>query len=239
MRIEFEFSFEGKLILPIHYNYILQGFVYNNIADKKIQEFMHSKGFAYEKRRYKLFTFSRLIGKYKIDYNNKMIKYDPPVTLEVSSHFGDFFIDFSTSVLKNELVLYDQNIYLENMKVKFAEINNESRIRMLSPVVIYSTNENKKTYYYDPSEDKFCELIVENLKKKYQAFYETNIDNINFSIKPYVETQQKVVTKYKNFIIKGWMGDYQIKGDIDLINFAYNTGIGGKNSQGFGCFEFV
>lgn len=238
MRIVFEFTFNGKLILPIHYNYILQGFIYNNIADKKIQEFMHSKGFAYEKRRYKLFTFSRLMGRYRID-NNNVIKYDSPVTFEVSSQFDDFFIDFSTSILKNELVLYDQNIYLENMKIKFADERTESKIRMLSPVVVYSTNQNKKTYYYNPSEDKFCELIVENLKKKYQAFHETNIDDINFTIRPYMKTQRKIVTKYKDFIIKGWMGDYQINGDADLISFAYNTGIGSKNSQGFGCFEFI
>ena len=67
MRIAFEFTFNNKLILPLNYNYILQGFIYNNIADKKIQEFIHNKGFTYEKRHYKLFTFSRLMGKYKIE----------------------------------------------------------------------------------------------------------------------------------------------------------------------------
>ncbi|NSW89643.1 MAG: CRISPR-associated endoribonuclease Cas6 [Firmicutes bacterium] len=239
MRIVFEFTFNGKLVLPIYYNQILQGFIYNNITDKETQKFIHDKGFTYEKRRYKLFTFSRLMGTYRIDNNNKIIKYDSPVTLEVSSHYDDFFIDFSTSIIKNNLVLYDQNIYLENIKVKFPNINPESRIRMLSPIVVYSTDQNKKTYYYGPGDEKFYELVKENLKKKYQAFNGSSIDNINFTIKAFIETQREVTTKYKDFIIKGWMGEYLIKGDTDLITLAYNTGLGGKNSQGFGCFEFI
>lgn len=239
MRIEFEFAFKNKLILPLHYNYILQGFIYSNITDKKIRNFMHNKGFAYEKRHYKLFTFSRLMGPYEIDYNNKIIKYESKVILEVSSHFDDFFIDFSTSLLKDGLVLYGQDISLKNLKVKLPEIFPESKIKMLSPIVVYSTDKNGRTYYYGPTEEKFYQLIVENLKKKYRAFYGVDLDTINFSITPHKKSQHQVVTKYKNFIIKGWMGEYQIEGDRDLLNFAYNTGLGSKNSQGFGCFEFI
>lgn len=239
MRIVFQFNFKGKLVLPVHYNHILQAFIYRNITDKNIGDFLHDKGFTYQKRNYKLFTFSRLMGRYKLDAQNKIIKYDPPVVLEVSSHYDDFFIDFSTSVIKNDLVLYDQQVFLENIQVKFPNINGESKIRMLSPVVVYSTDQDKKTLYYNPEDNKFGELIKDNLKKKYQAFNNVSIEDVNFFIEAVPGTQKEVVTKYKDFIIKGWMGDYIIKGDTDIIALAYDAGLGAKNSQGFGCFDFV
>ena len=154
---------------------------------------MHDKGFEFEKRRYKLFTFSRLIGNYKIDEMNKIIKYESPVKLEVSSHYDDFFIDFTTSLIKNNLILYDQDIYVENVEVRFPNIKPESRIRMLSPVVVYSTDESKKTHYYSPGEEKFYELIRENLRKKFQAFSGSKVDNFCFSIKAFIEKQKQVI----------------------------------------------
>lgn len=240
MRISFEFSFRGKLILPLNYNYILQGFIYDNIADWQVRNFMHNEGFTFKKRKYKLFTFSRLLGKYKIDNNNKIIQYEPNVNLEVSSYYNDFFVDFSTSVMKNELILYDQRIFLENVKVKMQhDIKNKCKIRMLSPLVVYSTDSHKVTNYYSPEDERFSELISENIKKKYQAFYNVSIDHSNFEIKPVPGTQKAVVSKYKDFIIKGWMGDYYVKGDKDLVLLAYDAGLGSKNSQGYGCFEFI
>ena len=240
MRISFEFGFNGKLILPLNYNHILQGFIYDNIADKKIGGFLHNEGFTYEKRKYKLFTFSRLLGKYKINNYYKIIQYEPTVTLEVSSHYDDFFIDFSTSVIKNDLKLYNQDIFLENVKVKVLhDIKYESRITMLSPIVVYSTNSEKKTNYYNPDEKKFTDIIVDNIKKKYQAYNNVSIDNASLEIEPILKTQKQVVSKYKDFIIRGWMGDYFIKGDKDLVLLAYDSGLGSKNSQGYGCFEFV
>ena len=35
------------------------------------------------------------------------------------------------------------------------------------------------------------------------------------------------------------MGKYKISGDEKLTRLAYDSGIGSKNSQGFGCFEVV
>ncbi|GAI77595.1 unnamed protein product [marine sediment metagenome] len=40
--------------------------------------------------------------------------------------------------------------------------------------------------------------------------------------------------------IKAWLGTYQIHGKPELISLAYDTGLGSKNSQGFGMmFEIL
>lgn len=41
--------------------------------------------------------------------------------------------------------------------------------------------------------------------------------------------------KYKDTIIKGWVGAYFLAGDPDLLKLALTAGVGAKNSQGFGC----
>jgi len=33
------------------------------------------------------------------------------------------------------------------------------------------------------------------------------------------------------------MGIYEIKGNPEVIVLSYDTGLGAKNSQGFGCWE--
>ena len=114
----------------------------------------------------------------------------------------------------------------------------KSKNKMLSPLVVYSTDSHKVTNYYSPEDERFSELISENIEK-YQAFYNVSIDHSNFEIKPVPGTQKAVVSKYKDFIIKGWMGDYYVKGDKDLVLLAYDAGLGSKNSQGYGCFEFI
>ena len=58
MRLEIELGFDDKLVLPIHYNNIVQGFIYNNIEDEIFKTFLHEEGFQYGKRSFKLFTFS-------------------------------------------------------------------------------------------------------------------------------------------------------------------------------------
>jgi len=53
---------ESPLLLPKHYNHILQAFFYKNM-DPQIAKFLHDFGFIFGGRRFKLFTFSKVMGK--------------------------------------------------------------------------------------------------------------------------------------------------------------------------------
>ncbi|WP_337919956.1 CRISPR-associated endoribonuclease Cas6 [Petrotoga sp. 8T1HF07.NaAc.6.1] len=105
-------------------------------------------------------------------------------------------------------------------------------------------NSSKKTVYFSPNDDNFSKLIRENLIKKYLAYYDSNlpneISNDEFVIK---EADQKgskmIITKYKNFIIKGWHGVFEIQGNPSLLKIGYDSGFGAKNSQGFGLVEVI
>ena len=47
------------------------------------------------------------------------------------------------------------------------------------------------------------------------------------------------ITRYKDTIIKGWLGEYYLNGDPELLRVALDAGLGAKNSQGYGCCELV
>lgn len=243
MRLKLKFSFDNSLSLPINYNHIIQGFIYENLSDRIYRKFLHDEGYKYEKRKFKLFTFSRIEGKFDIDFANKMINFRSPITLVVSSVLEDFVNDFGSTLLKKDfLFLGKTEINLEEISASNFNINDERVvISMLSPMVIYSTVEvhgKKKTIYYKPDDEIFNELIYQNLIKKYKSFYGTDLKESYFQIQPIRKDNMKqIITKYREFIIKGWIGEYEILGTPEMIKFAYDTGLGSKNAQGFGCFE--
>lgn len=243
MRLKLKFSFKNTLSLPIHYNHIIQGFIYENISDRIFRKFLHDEGYKYEKRNFKLFTFSRIDGKFDINPNNKTINFNSPITIVVSSVLEDFINDFGSTLLKKDfLFLGKTEIQLEEISAYKPNINEDKVvITMLSPMVIYSTVEvhgKKKTIYYKPDDEVFNELIHQNLLKKYKSFYGTDLKESYFHIEPIGKDKMKqVITKYREFIIKGWIGEYEIKATPEIIKFAYDTGLGSKNAQGFGCFE--
>ena len=51
--------------------------------------------------------------------------------------------------------------------------------------------------------------------------------------------QRRVFTTFKTSYITGWMGYYQMRGKPEVLDMLYQTGIGAKNSEGFGMFTVL
>jgi len=248
MRIKFSFeNGKGNIELPINYNYQVQGMVYKNISNK-LADFLHKKGFNFEKRKFRMFVFSRLLGKYRVNRKDKKIKFFTPFSLLFSTPYSIIAEELAESFAKmGEIKLGKNKLMVSSIQVFMKKVfNKKINIKILSPVTIYSTlykknegEKTKKTYYYTPFENEFNELIRKNILKKYIAFYEEEPKDKEFSIKPLKVSERRnlVVTYYKNTVIKGWTGIYTLTGNPELINFSYNTGLGSKNSQGFGMWE--
>ncbi len=245
IRINFETS-ESKIVFPVHYNHILQGFIYSCIDDD-LAEFLHEKGYVYGKRRFKLFTFSRLMGSCSFDRNNKKLVYNSSIYFIIASPLESFLESLVRNMLKGgEIKMNSQTLYVSSVEVlPLPDLNTTAsvKIKMLSPITVYSTltktDGKKKTYYYNPYEREFAEQITENLRKKY-VILRGNDEGFVFEIKPKnVKSRDEKIIIYKQTVIKGWMGTYTVKGSIDVLKTAYDTGIGSKNSQGFGMFEII
>ncbi len=264
IKITLEEINQKDIILPIHYNYLIQSFIYNNIS-KELADFLHNKGFEHGKRKFKMFVFSRVFSE-KIKVHKDKIKFGNKIHFFISSPLKDFLSQFAEHLIKkSEFKIFNNNLILREVFVlPVIEPESKVKIKMLSPVTVYSTfyagklkgNRNsgignresgignrvsgvgrKKTYYYSPYEKEFEILIKENLRKKYESFYKEK-RNFDFKIKPLrVNKKSEKIIIYKGTVIKGWLGIYEIESEKDIIKFAYDTGLGSKNSQGFGMFE--
>lgn len=242
MQIKIGLTSDSDIVLPIHYNHIVQGFIYNNI-DEKLAMFLHNKGFIKNSRTFKLFTFSNILKKgRKI---GKSFNFGKNISIIVSSPIDDFCKSIANSMLQNDNLILGSN----NLKVGQIELINEELskeeiiIESLSPIVMYSTlfkaDGKKFTYYYQAHEKEFGKLIGENLIKKYNAFYGEGIKfKKEIKIKPIGKVKQSFVY-YKNFIVKGESGRFSVKGDRRLLQIGLDAGFGGKNSQGFGCVKII
>ena len=77
-----------------------------------------------------------------------------------------------------------------------------------------------------------------NLISKYEAFYGRKPGGA-VSLEPIAVTPgDKCVTKYKGWYVTGYRGKYCLSAQPEVIDFAYHTGLGVKNSAGFGLFQF-
>jgi CRISPR-associated endoribonuclease Cas6 len=246
MRIKLVFQADRPITLDISHNQQVQGMIYHGIGNDAMQSFLHEHGFVYEKRQFRLFVYSRLIGCSHFDPRTKRITFIPPLSLYVSSPWEDFLhnliggltrtpdLDLGENRIRASEVAFEQTPAFDVPKIY--------KINMLSPVTIYSTlltrDGGKKTYYYSPPEKEFSDLIRLNLIKKAQAFYDEDWSSLPFSLAPagnIHSTQQKVII-YKGFVIKGWMGRFSLSGDPRMLRLAFDAGCGSKNSQGLGMF---
>jgi CRISPR-associated endoribonuclease Cas6 len=113
-------------------------------------------------------------------------------------------------------------------------------VKALSPITVYSTlmtpDGRKKTYYYNPFERDFQDLIIKNLQRKVRTWL--GVESGNGSIKPHrVSARNERIVIYKSTVIKGWDGLYELHLPPEQFQMAFDAGLGSKNSQGFGCVE--
>lgn len=234
---------KGKLSLPIQYNNLLQGLIYNNL-DHALSTWLHEKGHAHGLRRFKLFTFSRLFGKTSVEKGR--------ITFDGPAHFYLASVDAEVLGSLAEHLLRQPEVRLGNSRCRVEEVSVEpapnlsngdtTLLKAISPITAYSTlttgDGGKKTYYYAPQEKEWSEALVANLGRKAKALgWASDIDRDLESswVRPHkVSNRDQKILDFKGTVIKGWTGIYEAKLPEPYLKLAYDAGLGSKNSQGFG-----
>ena len=247
MRISLQF-YAKELSLPIHYNYLLQAFIYHNL-DEALAHFYHEEGFRYLKRRFKLFTFSRLLAKDRLlDAQARTITFKGRVYLKIGAMDSRLLESFAIHLVKKGRFRLGSNFCeLEAVEVEMpVEPEGPVLVRAISPITIYSTlkaPEGKKTYFYSPFEAEFSEKLLENLRRKAVAYLgeEAELPALNGAyIRPVrVSKRNEAIVNFKGYWIKGWTGLYEVNLPRPYFELAYHAGLGSRNSQGFGMIEVV
>ncbi len=241
MQITFTFRTNEILSLPIHYNHLVQGFIYHSI-DQDLASFLHEQGFMVNQRTFKLFVFSRILGNYYIDQKNGNIHFGSPFKLVIASPL-DYFCRSLCQCILQRGALWIGNTPFEDIEVSIDEPRVKTdiiEISTLSPITVYSTllkaDGRKYTCYFQPGEPEFNHLITENIKKKYEAIYRTNSPEGNITVSTRRPAKLNIIN-YKGTIVKGYSGKMRLHGPAELLQIGLDAGLGSKNSQGFGCIE--
>jgi CRISPR-associated endoribonuclease Cas6 len=205
-------SGKDRLNLPIQYNNLIQGLIYNNL-DYALSNWLHEKGHAYELRRFKLFTFSRLFGKSSVEKGR--------ITFDGPAHFYLSSVDAEVLGSLAEHLLREPEVRLGNTRCRVEEVSVEPapapvngdpvRLKAISPITAYSTlttgEGRKKTYYYAPQEKEWSEAIIANLARKAKALgWVADIDSdLEGSwVRPYkVSNRDHKTLDFKGTVIKG------------------------------------
>ena len=116
MRLKLTFEAPNGLKLPLHYHYILQGFVLHNIS-RPLAEFLHSIGYGNGNRVYKLITFSNLYGKSKVFKEEKQIFFPHTFHFYISSYDLNVLSDIANQLIgAQKLNFAGQEVFLSSIE---------------------------------------------------------------------------------------------------------------------------
>lgn len=226
-----------EITLPINYQIALQGVIYNIFSNCAYGDFLHNVGYRNGKRVFKNFTFSNLIGKYKIE--NKMIKFTGNIFFFISGYSEEFiekvyeFLTMNSIINLNGKCLEIEKVEITNLK--YFKGTQTVRIRTLSPVVCYQTTGRYVTYY-KPSDPIFNQFCVANLNEKMMAL---KIEREpNFEILEVLKENKRMVI-FKNTFYEAYLTEMIVMTDYPTLSLIFDTGLSSKGSAGFGMVEIV
>ena len=241
MRLKIHLKAKNNFKVPFNYNHIVSSIIYNKIMDLDFAQELHSSN------TFKFFNFSQLnIPKRKIAEDG-IIARNGVINFYLSSP-DDLLIKNIVNGFVDDLEVKFQNEKLTVTKIealKTPDFSEKSEFKTLSPIIIRDTQERAdeiKRIDLAPS-DKFFKGIENNLVKKYCQFNE--IENTDKKINVYsemanVKRKRITIPKGPNTTYhRAYMMDLILEGDLDLIEFAYDVGLGEKNSMGFGMIRYI
>ncbi|GAB7386590.1 CRISPR-associated endoribonuclease Cas6 [Bacillaceae bacterium] len=243
MRIRLTLHAKGDYLdVPVNYNHMLQAAVYQNLSPE-FARFLHDQGFCVGGRKFALFVFSRLIGKYEYLSEQKRLRFASPVEWLFASPVAQFIQEISNVFIKGGIKIGHQNLKVTGFEVMSNKVDGNSVcVRTLSPVVAYSTmlrsDGRKYTAYFHPKEKDFQRIVVENLRRKGKLLFGEKTDFSSISVHPVSDFQKNIVV-YKGTVIEAYSGKFLLQGDNRLLQVALDAGLGSKNSMGFGMVEAV
>ena len=238
MRLKITLKGENNLKIPFNYNHILSSIIYNKIDDLDLAYKLHSSN------SFKFFTFSQLIIKNRVTTKEGIIVKDGIISFYLSSPSDILIKNFTYGFIEDEVKFLNEKLKVIKVEVlRMPDFNEISRFKTISPIIIRSKKEiGGEIKIWDlPPSDKFFRGIENNLLKKYCVF--NKIESTDKKIKAYSEMAN--VKRKRISINKGpqttyhraYMMDLILEGDIELIKFAYDVGLGEKNSVGFGMVK--
>lgn len=254
MRLLVRFQLDREIALPINHQHHLMGLVYRLLgaSDADYAQFLHEEGYRVEAggpKRFKLFVFSTLrVPKGRRRVEGERLRIGPgPVEWLLASPREEFLTHSATGLLTAGTAVQVGDVPLTIAQVEalptpaFAET---TRFTCLTPVVASVPREDRSTQYLRPADgEKFSLAVRHNLLRKCELLtgrppqddrLTLTFDADYLARHPHGGT--KKVT-FKGIEIVGAFAPFQLTGSVELMQVAWNCGLGEKNSGGFGMVD--
>jgi len=229
-------STNSNYLIPYNYNHILSAIIYRKISDLDLAAKLHfSKDF-------KFFTFSQIYAPNWKRTNRGIISRDGKLEFYISSpndelikslvegHLENSEVDF-----KGDKLLVEQIELLK--KPDFNKNGKTLKMKTMSPVMTRIKREvdgKLKVWDLGPGDERFYEGIQKNLINKYVAFYGDYDGDRWVKIRPDMNSAKRRRIDIKGNYHRCFMMNFEMEADVRLVEFAYDCGLGEKNSMGFG-----
>ncbi|MBN2695579.1 CRISPR-associated endoribonuclease Cas6 [bacterium] len=244
MRVKFSLQSDKNISLQTGYSYQIQSFIYDLLKKTPLKNF-HDTGFKYDVNQFKLFTFSNILEKAVFDRDKKLFKFKNKISFILSSPFDELLEQVTRTIFdKDSFYIGGNQLYLSSVEIIRVKQVKESSIKIttVTPIEIHKTYEDEfgknKTYYFNPTDSEFSERVNDNIRKKWLAFYGKDSCPYSITISPIKkELLREKIQSFKGIVVKGWQGEFLLSGDSELISFALECGLGGRNSAGFGMID--
>lgn len=230
-----------KILIPWDYRTNLTQVIYKTLekASPKYSQWLHDEGFQIKTKKFKLFVYSDLqLWRHQTVKEGLMIF--APITWILSSPDPNFVKLLVEGIRKDErkLKLFGNHFNVIDMLPISTPTFPESFIfHTLSPVVVSTHNPEKSPLpiYLSPDNPDFALGLEKNLLAKWEAYYKKPNPNQKFGIRVW-RPERKLVRVF-DINVRAWHLKVQLWGSRELIRFAYEVGLGEKNSMGFGMLE--
>lgn len=242
--------------VPINYQYPLSAAIYKILAkaSPEYASFLHDKGYsAPSGRLMKLFTFSKLwIPGVRLT-GDILSSGQGAWRLQIGSPMLDEFVqNFVLGLFDSTEVTIAGQGCRAQFRVEQVEalptpsFQNRMRFKCLSPITASTAkdqNARKQIHYYRPGEPGLSEALRQNLLQKYEIIHgepPKNSDLI-FTIESHDRPKTSLI-KIKEgspqqtniFCFETY---FTLKGSTELMQAAWECGLGEHNSQGFGMVD--
>ncbi len=266
MRFKIQLNRVGRNnLLPLNYQYELSSWIYKTLhfGNSEFSTWLHENGYSIGTKKFKLFTFSHLQfpqrGYSIIKEQGRLRVNSQNCHFYISMMMSDAAQHFILGLFKNQRFGLGDKISVVDFEVGTIErmadpvFDTNAEFRAISPIFVVKGEEKAdgklRQIHLGPSEEGYNNLLLENLTNKWLAiqkikgFGTEKIDFTQFDFKVLSKPRTKLITIKADTPaqtkLKGYLYDFELNAPKSLIEIAYNTGLGGLGSQGFGCLGII
>ena len=221
--------------IPINYQHALSSMIYHFIrnSDSDLSSKLHHS------KDFKFFNFSRMESENKsIKQKTILFPKNDIAFFNISSPDSDILRSTVEGMFsEKEVELLGKKFrVLSPIYLDPPDFTHTARFRTLSPIYIDTIRDGRRWDLF-PTDPEWKKRIEENSRKKYAHYFGKDYTgNLN------ILDIRKMSTKRINVGGQSWRAanaEFTLKAEPDMLRFLWDTGIGTKNSQGFGCLHYL